>query len=500
MVMHQIGLRSFTVVAFLSVFMGAGKNFNSVRGYSFLHDYGKADAAVPSSSVTASDHSGVVQKDGQKVAVCVLGVCVDVPNIPILNPKPDTQNQPTPTVSPEQPANAEQETPLASDNEKPITDLTGNWVYERIGSQCTVNKCNLATFSLPSLTVNGQTGKVTGEINITQRGNQISIPDRKYVWNGGKYTFRYDGGKISGNKVTLNEAAVDTSVGWGYTNIYTGTVNADGNTVEGEVIYKPSTGNNTTKTTFTWTRKQVADEKGPLIGDIVVYRLNGEITHSGVISEVGSDHKTVTKVTSKWGTGSLYEHDPLDVPKSYGSWTAYHTLREGHNLLNSRGFIYRQYLTDKKTLVPALPDFYAWLTNKYGNQLKKYESMKNYISKIEETSGFSKLWFSELFPTRILAFKLSGLSQKPTQGQIDEMAELEALSKRVKTLKPGPILTYDCHGYTFTNGDVWIGLDTNHGKEVELILKDNGYTIVPALDTKSFPHPDSGINNINPGT
>ncbi|MEH1909340.1 hypothetical protein [Nostoc sp.] len=44
--MGQIGLRSFTVVAFLSVFMGAGKNFNSVKGYSFLHDYGKADAAA----------------------------------------------------------------------------------------------------------------------------------------------------------------------------------------------------------------------------------------------------------------------------------------------------------------------------------------------------------------------------------------------------------------------------------------------------------------------
>lgn len=149
----------------------------------------------------------------------------------------------------------EQNKSLVSANEKPAIDLTGTWAYERIGSQCTVDKCTLATFSLQELTVNGQTGKVTGEITITQRGNQFSIPDRKYVWKGGKYTLKYDGGKISGNTVTLTETAVDTSVGWGYTNSYTGTLSADGNTVEGEVIYKPSTGNNTTKTTFIWRKK-----------------------------------------------------------------------------------------------------------------------------------------------------------------------------------------------------------------------------------------------------
>jgi hypothetical protein len=69
----------------------------------------------------------------------------------------------------------------------------------------------------------------------------------------------------------------------------------------------------------------------PAVGDIVIYRNGGAITHSGIITAVSG--ATVTKVRSKWGRLGLYDHAPSDVPSSYGSWTAYHTTRPGgHNL------------------------------------------------------------------------------------------------------------------------------------------------------------------------
>ena len=234
-------------------------NFNSASCYSFLSDYEIADAAISlSRTVTASDHAGGVQKDGQEVAICLFGVCADIPKIPVLVPKSSNQNQPNPTDSSQRPVNGVQEQPTASNNEKPTADLTGAWDTDRLGSICRVDSCILATPSVPSLTVSDKTGRVVSRISITQSGNQISIPDLKFVWNGGYYTYKYTKGNISGNKVTLYETAVDTSVGWGYTNIYTGTVSVDGNTIEGEVVYQPSAGNNgnnTAKTKFTWKRK-----------------------------------------------------------------------------------------------------------------------------------------------------------------------------------------------------------------------------------------------------
>ncbi|MEH2465477.1 hypothetical protein [Nostoc sp.] len=232
-----------------------------------------------------------------------------------------------------------------------------------------------------------------------------------------------------------------------------------------------------------------AAEKGPRRDDIVVYRLNGEITHSGVISEVGSDHKTIIKVKSKWGTGSLYEHDPLDVPKGYGSWTAYHTPRQEHNLLKqtASGF---DYTTDKGRTIDQYRNFSAW----FGAWAKRFETEAqaryNAMKMSEaEYSGFASRLLV-VYPTYLFAPFLNGsFSNEPTHDEIAARAELKTLSNRVKTIEPGPIYGYDCHGYTFTGGNRWIGLDTNHGKEVEIILEDNGYIIVPALDTKGFHHP-----------
>lgn len=52
------------------------------------------------------------------------------------------------------------------------------------------------------------------------------------------------------------------------------------------------------------------------VGDIAIYRKEGVIRHSGVVSAVQDG--TVTRIQSKWGTAGLYEHDPDDVPEDYG--------------------------------------------------------------------------------------------------------------------------------------------------------------------------------------
>ncbi|MHC5853560.1 hypothetical protein [Nostoc sp.] len=216
-------------------------------------DYGKAAAAASSGSATASNHFGVVQKDSQKVAVCVLGVCVDVPNIPILNPKAPSQNQPTPTISLEQPSNTEQETPLASDNEKPTTDLTGTWIWR--GTPFSIHKGGCTAGYTGELTFNGQNADQGVEITVTQKNNQVLIPGTAVAYSPGlsqRYT-ESSQGTISGNRFSFrtlgNPSFADSTID------HIGTVSNDGNTITGESFCKSSSGSATAKGTFTWTRK-----------------------------------------------------------------------------------------------------------------------------------------------------------------------------------------------------------------------------------------------------
>ena len=69
----------------------------------------------------------------------------------------------------------------------------------------------------------------------------------------------------------------------------------------------------------------------PVVGDILIYRFNGNIKHSAVITEMQGNN--ITKVNSKWGLWGLYSHAPNDVPVNYGTWTAYHTARPAGNRL-----------------------------------------------------------------------------------------------------------------------------------------------------------------------
>jgi hypothetical protein len=70
----------------------------------------------------------------------------------------------------------------------------------------------------------------------------------------------------------------------------------------------------------------------PKIGDIVIYRFNGEVKHSGIITAVAGGK--VTRINSKWGRLNLFSHAPQDVPATYGTFTPWHSDRAGkHKLL-----------------------------------------------------------------------------------------------------------------------------------------------------------------------
>ena len=70
----------------------------------------------------------------------------------------------------------------------------------------------------------------------------------------------------------------------------------------------------------------------PRPGDLVAYFKGGVPVHTGVVAAV--ENGVVTKVRSKWARGSLFEHPPRDVPRSYGTDIRYYqTSRpQGHAL------------------------------------------------------------------------------------------------------------------------------------------------------------------------
>jgi len=53
-------------------------------------------------------------------------------------------------------------------------------------------------------------------------------------------------------------------------------------------------------------------------GDVIVYRRDGEPTHSGIVLENEPD-LFVPIIWSKWGNGPEVRHNYLDVPSVYGS-------------------------------------------------------------------------------------------------------------------------------------------------------------------------------------
>ncbi|MFQ6063557.1 MAG: hypothetical protein ACE5J9_10350 [Methanosarcinales archaeon] len=64
------------------------------------------------------------------------------------------------------------------------------------------------------------------------------------------------------------------------------------------------------------------------VGDIVVYKKNSMIIHTGIVHRVDEKGKVV-KVQSKWGLGPDWIHDPNDVPPGYGTWTVCRKSKSG---------------------------------------------------------------------------------------------------------------------------------------------------------------------------
>jgi hypothetical protein len=76
----------------------------------------------------------------------------------------------------------------------------------------------------------------------------------------------------------------------------------------------------------------------PRVLDIVIYRVNGKVKHSGIVTAVAGGK--VTKINSKWGRHGLYSHAPQDVPQGpptpYGTFTTWYTERPEKNKLRER--------------------------------------------------------------------------------------------------------------------------------------------------------------------
>lgn len=68
------------------------------------------------------------------------------------------------------------------------------------------------------------------------------------------------------------------------------------------------------------------------VGDVVVYEKNGNVTHTGKVTEVDANGNP-TKVEGKWGNLGTYEHAPNNVPTHFGTPKYYHTDRAGGNCL-----------------------------------------------------------------------------------------------------------------------------------------------------------------------
>lgn len=62
------------------------------------------------------------------------------------------------------------------------------------------------------------------------------------------------------------------------------------------------------------------------VGDVVVYVKNGELTHSGVITQLNNNRPT--EIRSKWGAWPEVVHPPERVPVDYGSITYYLRRRD----------------------------------------------------------------------------------------------------------------------------------------------------------------------------
>jgi hypothetical protein len=193
------------------------------------------------------------------------------------------------------------------------------------------------------------------------------------------------------------------------------------------------------------------EELLPEPGDIVIYKgtegeTKGQIIHSGVITAVRPDG-TVTQVKSKWQAMGLYLHNPNE--SVYGnSWTVWRAKRKdgsSNNLLKKGRYrLYVGWYTDSAVKQDGTVD-----TNDLKDRVAVY----------------------------------SVLGGMPADSKFRQTVE-EYLHSHENIQEVGsPNRNYNCHGFTFINGE-----ESIDDKVVKKILHDNGYFQIRAQDTDRHPH------------
>jgi hypothetical protein len=181
------------------------------------------------------------------------------------------------------------------------------------------------------------------------------------------------------------------------------------------------------------------DNSKARIDDVIIYRTNGIIIHSGVVRKVDKNGM-VTEIESKWAQGGRFSTPPDgdQITKKYGhNWEIYHTDRAEGPLRN----------------MLATSDFGEYVTDK-GNKIK---TPWFYLQQYLVTDVIAPLDLKNK-PVQILRDYSDLLSIFYPDLDFDLFSEMTDYG-------------YNCHGYTFTGGDGWI----EDGLPVERILFDNEY-------------------------
>jgi hypothetical protein len=445
-------------------------SFNSTSCYSFLGQAANAnsDAAIaalsPSNQGANPEQAGTERKDADKLAICVFGVCVNTPTINI--PNILTPNAPAPAPTPSTPnGNSNGQSSVnecepkddqcdADGQSKPV-DLTGVWLTKGLNATLSQRGCTEGYNG--EVFVDSKDNAQGIDVKVTQTGNRLIIPAQviSATNQSEAYTVTTKG-RVCGNKIQIVSCG-KTSLGKSI-NRAEGTVIDNGNTVKGESSCKFTGGPATYTSPFTWTRKQ-ADEKEllPEPGDIVIYKgtegeTKGKIIHSGVVTEVRGN--AVIQVKSKWGTEGLYFHNPNFENSLYGNdWKVFRAKRPNgskSNLLKSmrtdcgHSICDIVYYTDKNVRIASVVFDGSHAINQIIN------------------------WF----------FLSSSEGKKAVQNYVSNHNDV------IPKPDGRSLLGYNCHGFTFTNGNVAV----DGYAAVPKIMDDNNYKYIPARDTKGIIH------------
>ena len=433
-----------------SIFLCGVLSFNSASCYSFLDKYSaRATAAPPSSAVVASKENVIAPEDEQKIAGCLFGVCVNLPKIPVFIPSVPSGDQKEP-VPPANPQSSDRKELTLSANSQSNVSLAGKW------------RSDWGPVEFNSdLTGSWNQGVGIGQI----RDGTYDSKARKLVfhyyqpWNEmngtATMTLSEDGSRLSG---TWIQQRGSSPLGSGGSGGWTMMRDPSQQSVGTAQKYEPE----------------------PEVGDIVIYRdLDRTISHSGVIIATRPDG-TVTRIRSKWGAMGVYTHDPND--SIYGeSWTVWRAKRKDgsrSNLLKSgygrcviSGLVCNTfYYTDAALRQDGTID----LTD-------DKDSVTNYLFN-------GNHWFSKMGSA--IRFKVEPLISfaKFRTDLEKEIEEVKAYFKDGKfkekiTEYAPPSVNYNCHGFTFTDGEAYIP-----PVMISKILRDNGYFQIEARDTNGKPH------------